>query len=65
MQEQNGSRRNYERMERYTSKEGLTSNEISLIETRDSFYMASIGENGFMAIFLDTEGNRVAFHSMK
>ncbi|HMQ48268.1 MAG TPA: VOC family protein [Saprospiraceae bacterium] len=23
-----------------------------------------IGENGFMAIFLDTEGNRVAFHSM-
>ena len=25
----------------------------------------SIGENGFMAIFSDTEGNRVAFHSMK
>jgi uncharacterized protein len=25
----------------------------------------SIGENGFMAIILDTEGNRVAFHSMK
>ncbi|WP_027394268.1 VOC family protein [Aquimarina latercula] len=24
----------------------------------------SIGENGFMAVFLDTEGNRVAFHSM-
>ncbi|MCB0608066.1 MAG: VOC family protein [Lewinellaceae bacterium] len=24
----------------------------------------SIGENGFMAIFTDTEGNRVAFHSM-
>lgn len=24
----------------------------------------SIGENGFMAHFLDTEGNRVAFHSM-
>lgn len=24
-----------------------------------------IGENGFMAIFLDTEGNRVALHSMK
>ncbi|MCT4625097.1 MAG: VOC family protein [Schleiferiaceae bacterium] len=23
----------------------------------------SIGENGFMAYFLDTEGNRVAFHS--
>lgn len=25
----------------------------------------SIGENGFMAHFTDTEGNRVAFHSMK
>ena len=25
----------------------------------------SIGPNGFMAIFNDTEGNRVAFHSMK
>jgi uncharacterized protein len=24
-----------------------------------------IGENGFMAIFLDTEGNRVALHSMQ
>ncbi len=24
----------------------------------------SIGENGFMAVFKDTEGNRVAFHSM-
>jgi uncharacterized protein len=25
----------------------------------------SIGANGFMAMFLDTEGNKVAFHSMK
>ena len=25
----------------------------------------SIGPNGFMAQFLDTEGNKVAFHSMK
>ncbi len=24
-----------------------------------------IGENGFMAQFIDTEGNKVAFHSMK
>lgn len=24
-----------------------------------------IGENGFIAHFIDTEGNRVAFHSMK
>jgi predicted enzyme related to lactoylglutathione lyase len=25
----------------------------------------SIGHNGFMAYFLDSEGNKVAFHSMK
>ena len=25
----------------------------------------SIGENGFMARFIDTEGNRIAFHSMQ
>ncbi|MCF8247708.1 MAG: VOC family protein [Saprospiraceae bacterium] len=25
---------------------------------------SAIGENGFMAVFMDTEGNRVAFHSM-
>ena len=25
----------------------------------------SIGPNGFMATFIDTEGNKVAFHSMK
>ncbi|TDW96191.1 VOC family protein [Dinghuibacter silviterrae] len=25
----------------------------------------SIGENGFMAHFIDSEGNRVAFHSMQ
>ena len=25
----------------------------------------SIGQNGFMAWFLDTEGNKMAFHSMK
>jgi predicted enzyme related to lactoylglutathione lyase len=24
----------------------------------------SIGENGFMALFLDTEGNKMAFHSL-
>jgi uncharacterized protein len=25
----------------------------------------SLGDNGFMAQFIDTEGNKVAFHSMK
>lgn len=29
------------------------------------FPKTSIGANGFMAHFIDTEGNRVAFHSMK
>ena len=47
LQEENGSRSSYERMEKYSSKEGLTLNEIGMIETRDSFYMASFGENGF------------------
>jgi len=47
LQTQNDSRANYERMEKFISKEGLTPNEISLIKTRDSFYMASFGENDF------------------
>jgi len=47
LQEQNGSRTSYEKMERYSSKEGLTQREIKLIEARDSFYVASFGENGF------------------
>lgn len=47
IQEQQGSRKSYERMERFNSKEGLTPNEIGMIESRDSFYLASIGENGF------------------
>lgn len=29
------------------------------------FPKTSIGENGFMAHFIDTEGNRVALHSMQ
>ncbi len=47
LQTLNGSRNNYERMERFTSKEGLTPNEVSMVETRDSFFMASFGENDF------------------
>ena len=47
LQSEKGSRSNYERMERYTSTEGLTPNEISLIEGQNHFYMASFGENGF------------------
>ncbi|MFT4666234.1 MAG: putative pyridoxine 5'-phosphate oxidase superfamily flavin-nucleotide-binding protein [Polaribacter sp.] len=47
LQTKNGSRSAYERMEKYSSKEGLTLNEMNMIQQRDSFYMASFGENGF------------------
>lgn len=47
MQEKHGSRSSYARMERDTYIDGLTDNEIDFIAERDSFYMASIGENGF------------------
>jgi uncharacterized protein len=47
LQEKNGSRSGYARMEQQTYVDGLTKNEIDFISQRDSFYMASIGENGF------------------
>src|SRR4051794_19290900 len=47
MQEKLGSRASYARMEKDTYIDGLTENEIDFIAQRDSFYMASNGENGF------------------
>ena len=47
MQERLGSRASYARMERDSYVDGLTENEIDFIAQRDSFYMSSIGENGF------------------
>lgn len=47
MQEKLGSRASYARMERDTYVNGLTDNEINFITQRDSFYMASIGENNY------------------
>ena len=47
LQEKLGSRTSYARMERDNYVEGFTKNEISFIEQRDSFYIASIGENDF------------------
>ncbi|CAN5699796.1 pyridoxamine 5'-phosphate oxidase family protein [soil metagenome] len=47
LQEKNGSRLSYERMERDKYVDGLTENEVAFIAQRDSFYMASIGENNF------------------
>lgn len=47
LQEKNGSRKSYARMEQQSYLDGLTENEMHFIMQRDSFYMASIGENGF------------------
>jgi uncharacterized protein len=47
LQEKYGSRANYERIEKRNSVDGLGENEIDFISHRDSFYIASIGENGF------------------
>ena len=47
MKEKLGSRASYARIERDSYVDGLTENEIAFIAERDSFYMASIGENNF------------------
>jgi len=47
MQEKAGSRTSYARMELQTYVDGLTENEVGFIAQRDSFYIASIGENNF------------------
>lgn len=47
IQEKNGSRASYARMAQHTYVDGLTENEIDFISQRDSFYMATIGDNGY------------------
>ena len=47
MQEKHGSRSAYARMEKDSYTDGLTQNEIDFIAQRDSFYIASFGENSF------------------
>lgn len=47
LQEQNGSRKAYARLEKQTNVDGLTEREIHFIQRMDSVYMASIGTNGF------------------
>ena len=47
VQEQYGSRKSYARMEKSGDQYVLTEREISFIESRDSFYMATVGENGW------------------
>ena len=46
-QEQHGSRKSYTRMETSGDQYVLTSREIPLIQSRDSFYMATVGEIGW------------------
>lgn len=47
LQEQYGSRSAYARMEKQVYQDGLTGSEEQFIAERDSFYMASIGANGY------------------
>lgn len=47
MQDKLGSRASYARLEKNTFVDGLTESEINFISDRDSFYMATISENGF------------------
>lgn len=47
IQQEQGSRDAYERMENIQLPEGLSFREMSFIQQRDSFYVSSFGENGF------------------
>lgn len=47
LQEKHGSRKSYERMEKFNEVDGLTDNEVSFIQNRDSFYLATIGKKEF------------------
>jgi predicted pyridoxine 5'-phosphate oxidase superfamily flavin-nucleotide-binding protein len=47
LQTVHGSRSSYERMEKFNVVDGLSENEMGFIANRDSFYLASFGENHF------------------
>jgi hypothetical protein len=47
LQKENGSRHTYARMEESAYYDGLTESEMDFIRERDSFYLATIGENGY------------------
>ena len=47
VQETNGSRKSYARMEAGGDRYVLTKDEIKFIESRDSFYISTVGENGW------------------
>ena len=47
LQTEYGSRKTYDRVEKTQVTDGLSANEVGFIEDRDSFYLATIGENGY------------------
>ena len=47
VQEHHGSRHSYARMETSGDRFVLTPNEINFIQSRDSFYMGTVGKNGW------------------
>ncbi|MDB4292569.1 pyridoxamine 5'-phosphate oxidase family protein [Maribacter sp.] len=47
LQEKHGSRKGYEQMEKFNVVDGLTDGEMSFVQNRDSFYLASIGVKEF------------------
>jgi predicted pyridoxine 5'-phosphate oxidase superfamily flavin-nucleotide-binding protein len=59
LQEQHGSRKSYARMEISGDKYVLTEREISFIKSRDSFYMATVGENGWP--YVQYRGGAIGF----
>jgi hypothetical protein len=59
LQEQHGSRKSYARMEISGDKYVLTDREIAFIKSRDSFYMATVGENGWP--YVQYRGGAIGF----
>lgn len=59
IQEQYGSRKSYARIEVSGDKYVLTDREITFIKSRDSFYMATIGENGWP--YVQYRGGAIGF----
>ncbi len=47
LQEAHGSRKGYQKMETFAFPDGLSERELQFIAARDSFYVASLGENGY------------------
>ena len=59
LQKQHGSRKSYARMESSGDQYVLTDREIPFIKSRDSFYMATVGENGWP--YVQYRGGAIGF----